>query len=240
VPGRHACHDLLRNYAGEQALVRETPETRRGAVRRLLDFYLHTSFTASRLLHPYRDLITIEELLPPVEPEVLMDREQALKWFRAERPVLLAAIETAAREGLDHHAWQLSWTMATFLGGQGHWHELVRSQQTALAAARRLGDRSAQVTALQYVGQTQFRLGRAETAHIQQRQALDLGRQLDGGIIQGRALIELARVADYQGRMRDAVTYLIAGERATVLVHLGDACQAAGEPPRLARPGVRH
>jgi hypothetical protein len=135
VPGRHTCHDLLRDYAGEQALVRETPETRRGAVRRLLDFYLHSSFTASRLLHPYRDLITIEELLPPVEPEVLMDREQALKWFRAERPVLLAAIETAAREGLDHHAWQLSWTMATFLGG--HWHELVRSQQTALAAARR-------------------------------------------------------------------------------------------------------
>jgi DNA-binding SARP family transcriptional activator/tetratricopeptide (TPR) repeat protein/DNA-binding XRE family transcriptional regulator len=207
VPGRYACHDLLGDYAGEQALVHETPETRRAAIRRLLDFYLHTTFTASRLLHPYRDLITIEELLPPVEPEVLADRQQALEWFRAERPVLLAAIETAAREGLDRHAWQLSWAMATFLTWQGHWQELVRSQQTALAGARRLGDRSAQATALHYLGQTQFRLGLAEAADVHQHEALELGRQLDNGIIQGRALLELARIADRQDRRRDAVTY---------------------------------
>jgi DNA-binding SARP family transcriptional activator/DNA-binding XRE family transcriptional regulator len=207
VPGRHACHDLLRDYAGEQALAHETQETRRAAIRRLLDFYLHTTFAASRLLHPYRDLITIEELLPPVEPDVLADRQQALEWFRAERPVLLAAIETAAREGLDRHAWQLSWTMATFLTWQGHWPELVQSQQTALAAARRLGDRSAQATALHYVGQTQYRLGLAEAADVHQHEALELGQQLDNGIIQGRALLELARIADRQDRRHDAVTY---------------------------------
>jgi tetratricopeptide (TPR) repeat protein len=207
VPGRHACHDLLRDYAGEQAEVHETQETRQAAIRRLLDFYLHTTFAASRLLHPYRDLITIEELLPPVEPEVLTDRHRALEWFRAERQVLLAAIETAAREGFDRHAWQLSWTMATFLTWQGHWPELVRSQQTALAAARRLGDRSAQATALHYVGQTQFRLGLAEAADVHQHEALDLGRQLDSGIIQGRALLELARIADQQGRRSDAVAH---------------------------------
>ena len=207
VPGRNTCHDLLRDYAGEQAVAHETPETRRAAIRRLLDFYLHTTFAASRLLHPYRDLITIEELQPPVEPEVLTDRQQALEWFGAERPVLLAAIETAARDGFDRHAWQLSWTMATFLTWQGHWQELVRSQQTALAAARRLGDRSAQATALHYVGQTQFRLGLAEAADVHQHEALELGRQLDNGIIQGRALLELARIADRQDRRRDAVTY---------------------------------
>jgi DNA-binding SARP family transcriptional activator len=206
-PGRHACHDLLRDYAGEQALVHETTETRRAAIGRLLDFYLHTTFAASRLLHPYRDLITIEGLQPPVEPEVLADRQQALEWFGAERPVLLAAIDTAARDGFDRHAWQLSWTLATFLGGQGHWPELVRSQQTALAAARRLGDRSAQATALHYLGQTQFRLGLVEAAGVHQQEALDLGRQLDSGVIQGRALIELARIAGHQGRIRDAVTH---------------------------------
>lgn len=207
VPGRHACHDLLRDYAGEQALVHETPETRSAAIRRLLDFYLSAAFNASQVLQPYRDLITIDEILPPAEPEVLVDRQQALEWFRAERPVLLAAIETAAREGLDRRAWQLSWTIATFLSWQGHWQELARSQQTALAAARRLGDRAAQATALHYIGQTQFRQGLAEAADIHQRKALDLGRQLDSGIIQGRALLELARIADYQGRRRDAVTH---------------------------------
>jgi DNA-binding SARP family transcriptional activator/tetratricopeptide (TPR) repeat protein len=207
VPGRHACHDLLQDYAGEQALVHETQETRHAAIRRLLDFYLHTTFAASRLLHPYRDLIIIDELLPPVKPEVLADRQQALEWFRAERPVLLAAIETAAREGFDRYAWQLSWTMATFLTWQGHWQELVRSQQTALAAARRLGDRAAQAAALHYVGQTQFRLGLAAAADVHQHEALELGRQLDSGIIQGRAMLELARIAAHQGHRRDAVTY---------------------------------
>jgi tetratricopeptide (TPR) repeat protein len=97
--------------------------------------------------------------------------------------------------------------MATFLTWQGHWQELVRSQQTALAAARRLGDRSAQATALHYLGQTQVRLGLAEAAEVHQHQALDLGRQLDSGIIEGRALLELARIADCQGRRRDAVTH---------------------------------
>jgi DNA-binding SARP family transcriptional activator/DNA-binding XRE family transcriptional regulator len=207
VPGRHACHDLLRDYAAEQALAHETPDTRRAAVRRLLDFYLHTSFAASRLLHPYRDLITIEELPPLVEPAALANRQQALEWFRAERPLLLAAIETAAREGLDRHAWQLSWTMATFLTWQGHWQELVRSQQTALAAARHLGDQSAQAAALHYVGQTQHRLGLDEAADAHQHEALELGRKLGNGIIQGRALLELARIADRQDRRRDAVTY---------------------------------
>jgi DNA-binding SARP family transcriptional activator len=206
-PGRHACHDLLRDYAGELAVVQETEETRHAAVRRLLDFYLHTAFTASRLLHPYRDLITIEDLAPSVEPEVLSDRQQALEWFRAERPVLLAIIETAANEGFDQHAWQLPWTMATFLTWQGHWPELIRSQRTALAAARRLRDLSAQAAAQHYLGQTQFRLGLVDTADVHQRKALDLGRQLDNGIVQGRALLELARIADYQGRRRDAVTY---------------------------------
>jgi DNA-binding SARP family transcriptional activator/tetratricopeptide (TPR) repeat protein len=207
VPGRHACHDLLRDYAGEQALAHETRETRRAAIGRLLSFYLHTAFTASRLLHPHRDLITVEELLPPVEPEVLADRQQALEWFRAERPVLLAVIETAAREGFDRPAWQLSWAMATFLTWQGHWPELIRSQQTALAAARRLGDLAAQAMALHYVGQTQYRLGLIEAAGLHQHEALELGRQLDSGIIQGRALLELARIADSQGRGRDAVTH---------------------------------
>jgi tetratricopeptide (TPR) repeat protein len=188
-------------------MIHETQETRRAAIRRLLDFYLHTTFTASRLLHPYRDLITISELLPPVAPEVLADREHALEWFRAERPVLLAAIETAAREHFDRHAWQLAWTIATFLTWQGHWHELLQSQQTALAAARHLDDLSAQATALHYVGQTQFRLGLAEAADVHQQEALDLGRQLDSGIIQGRALLELARIAGHQGRKRDAVTH---------------------------------
>jgi hypothetical protein len=47
-------------------------------------------------------------------------------------------------------------------------------------------------------------------------------------------------IACYEEAIRVQGDTLIAGERATVLVHLGDACQAAGEPPRLARPGVRH
>ena len=208
VPGRYSCHDLLRTYAAEQSLIHETPDSRRAALHRLLDHYLHTAFTASRLLHQYRDLITLEAPVTQVEPEQIADRQRALEWFEAEQHVLLASIESAARDAFDLHAWQLPWTVATFLSWQGHWQKLELTQRTALAAARRLGDQTAQALAHHYLGQAQFRLGTPEAARSHQNQALRLGRQLGSSIIQARALIELARSFDREGRRGDALTHV--------------------------------
>jgi DNA-binding SARP family transcriptional activator len=54
VPGRYGCHDLLRAYAAELVAEMDTEPDRRGAVRRMLDHYLHTAREACRLLDPHR------------------------------------------------------------------------------------------------------------------------------------------------------------------------------------------
>src|SRR5262249_41919574 len=58
VPGRHPSHDLLRAYASQLAQTMDSDGERRAATGRMLDHYLHTAYTADRMLHPARDPIT--------------------------------------------------------------------------------------------------------------------------------------------------------------------------------------
>jgi transcriptional regulator with XRE-family HTH domain len=119
VPGRYACHDLLRAYAAEQAASHVSAVARRAAVHRALDYYLHTAHAAALLLlSSFRDPIALSSPQPRVRPEQLADRQQALEWFQAERQVLLGAISHAAGAGFSTHAWQLPWvtTYLTHLG----------------------------------------------------------------------------------------------------------------------------
>lgn len=54
VPGRYACHDLLRAYAAEQAEHADPDAVRAAGVRRTLDHCLHTGHAAALLLNPHR------------------------------------------------------------------------------------------------------------------------------------------------------------------------------------------
>jgi DNA-binding SARP family transcriptional activator/tetratricopeptide (TPR) repeat protein len=205
VPGRYECHDLLRAYAAEQVSSSGTEAARRAAARRVLDHYLHTAGAAALLLHPYRNPIELAPPQPGVAPEELADRGEALAWFQAERPVLLAAVRQAAAAGFGPLAWQLPWAVATFFNWHGHWQDLADTQEYALAAARDLGDRAAQVQARHYLAQARIRQGdfAGATAHL--TQALELGRQLGSGITQARAHLDLGHIFEVQGRNRDAL-----------------------------------
>jgi DNA-binding SARP family transcriptional activator/tetratricopeptide (TPR) repeat protein len=206
-PGRHTLHDLLRTYAAEEARTVDSPTDRRAAVLRVLDHYLHTACAASQLLHPYRDPISLGPLQPQTLPESLADRSQALAWLQAERQVLLAAITQAAREGLDTHAWQLPWAVATFLNWQGYWHELASAQQSALGAARRVGDRAGQAEAHRYLAQAQIRLGAYADAAAHLTEVIALSRELGKNTIEARAHIDLARALEMQDRYPEAFSH---------------------------------
>ncbi len=142
--GRYAFHDLLRAYAAEQAGAVEDSGSRRAALRRVLDHYLHTACAAARLLNPYRDQIALSPALPQVRPEPIATFEQALEWFSAEWRVLLGALGRAAGEGFPEHTWKLFWAAATFLFRNGYLREEVAAGNAALAAARQLGDQAGQ------------------------------------------------------------------------------------------------
>jgi DNA-binding SARP family transcriptional activator len=139
-PGRYSLHELPRAWAAEQASVVEEPARLRAAVRRMLDHYLHTAHSGALALNSAHDPVTLARPAQGTRPERLTGQASALAWFAAEREVLLAAVEQAATEGYDSHAWQLPWALADYLEQRGCWRDWTQTQQTALAAVRRIAD----------------------------------------------------------------------------------------------------
>jgi len=206
-PGRFTLHDLLRAYAAEQARTFDSEGERRAAVHRMLDHYLHTARAGAVLLHPARDEVTPAPAQPAVVPEYLADHCQALAWYEAEHAVLLAAIALAVDAGFDTHAWQLPWTLVTFLYRTGRWHEWTSLQRSALEAATRLGDHNAQARSQLDLGYACAVRACYDDAHRHLRQALSLFRQLDDQVGQARAHNALAMALEGQGRQAEALDH---------------------------------
>ena len=147
VPGRYTFHDLLRAYATDLVHQFDTDEQRLAGTHRLLDHYLHSAYHSNVLLDPNRDPIALSAARAGVTLQQSADGEQAMAWFTAEHPVLLAAIDHAAATGFDTHTWQLAWTLTTFLYRRGRWHDWVVTLRAAIATADRLADPAAQAFA---------------------------------------------------------------------------------------------
>ena len=148
-------------------------------MHRLLDHYLHTAHAADRLLVPAPATRSPwPRPSPGVTPEDLADHEQALAWFAAEHPVLLAAVGQAAATGFDTHAWQLAWTPqrpSSTGGGTGTTGPPPSSRRGRRPAAGRPATRRRTPTAASPCAYT--RLGRFDDAHTHLRHALDLLRR---------------------------------------------------------------
>ncbi len=204
-PGRYAFHDLLRAYAADLAAATETDAERREAVHRVLDHYLHTAHSGTRALNPARPRVVMEPPQPGVTPQYMTCASEALAWFAAERQVLLAAIAQASDLGFDTHAWQLPWALTLFLDRQGYWHDLVASQHTAIAAAKRLGDLAGQAHACRDLGWARFHLGAFTAALFYFCEALDLHTQLGDRPGQARAHYDIAAAGEQLGNLGEAL-----------------------------------
>ncbi|SDF66777.1 DNA-binding transcriptional activator of the SARP family [Lentzea fradiae] len=140
VPGRYACHDLLRIYAAERAEADEPAEARGEAVQRMLDHYLHT-LTHFDHVHneDHRKLDDPPVPVAGVVAETFADRPAALEWLRAEQAVLRAVAGYADDHGHDRHTWQLTLFAADMVEQFGLWHDWVGHVDRASAAAARIG-----------------------------------------------------------------------------------------------------
>jgi tetratricopeptide (TPR) repeat protein len=114
-------------------------------------------------------------------------------------------ISQAADAGFGAHAWQLPWAAAMFFDWQGYWHEMAATQESALAAARGLGDRAGQFQAARFLGRAQMLLGAHAEAGANLAEALELGRELGSSILQARVHVDLAVAFERQGRRRDGL-----------------------------------
>jgi tetratricopeptide (TPR) repeat protein len=203
--GRYTVHDLLRAYAADQAQEYDTGEERRAAAHRMVAHYLHTAVAACKALEPGEETVTPGPLQPGVTPEAVTGRDQALAWFAAEHQVLLAITAQAADPGLAAYA-MLPATIARFLGGNGQYHELIASQQAALACAVRLGDVAGRARAHCHLGSAYARLGQVGLAHMHLTQAAGLSRQLGDQAGEASAHLCLGVLFAYEGQLPDAVS----------------------------------
>jgi DNA-binding SARP family transcriptional activator/tetratricopeptide (TPR) repeat protein len=217
--GRFAFHDLLRVYASELAAAHDPAEERREAIRRVLDYYLHTAYRADELLRPSRvdkllrpnrdDAIVLTPVAPPVRPDDPGDHRKALAWFATEYQALLSAVRQAASNGFDVHTWQLAWALESFFGRRGHWHEAAAAQRAALDAANRLGDPYAQARSQGCLAYAYIRLGRYGDAHAHLLQALEFYEQLQDLIGQAHAHRSMSWVLDREGSYQEALSHAL-------------------------------
>jgi DNA-binding SARP family transcriptional activator/tetratricopeptide (TPR) repeat protein len=205
LPARFTFHDLLRAYAADQAERHDPEAERRAAVHRVLDHYLHTAMAASSRFSPFRSPLQLAGPQPGVLPADVTDKDQAMAWFDAEAPVLLALIAYADGNEFDSHAWQIPWTLGPFLNRRGRWQDYTATQRTALAAASRLGDTLALAQAHHLLGHVQAQTGAYADADPNFRRALDLFRELGDRPNEAVVLNGLAGMLEKQERYPEAL-----------------------------------
>ncbi|WP_202864720.1 AfsR/SARP family transcriptional regulator [Micromonospora endolithica] len=206
-PGRYVLHDLLRAYAAEQAEAEEPAANRRAATRRLLDHVLHTAYAADRLLYPHRDPILLADPEPGAVMTPLADGAAAMRWLVTEHRMLLATVDLAARDGWDRHAWELAWSLTSYVNLRALWHDQVTVQGVALPSAVRLADRTAQAHLHRNLGRALTQLDRPDEAQRHLAQALELFVAVGDRANQAQTHVNIARVLQQQGRDREALSY---------------------------------
>ncbi|WP_063726979.1 BTAD domain-containing putative transcriptional regulator [Streptomyces sp. RTd22] len=205
--GRYTFHDLVRAYATELVEDHDTDATRRSALHRMLDHYVHTAHPAALLLSPDADLIPPGPALPGVTPETLTDDRQALDWLTAEYTGLLPAMERAAVSGFDAHLCHLAWALEAFFDRRGHWHDWHTAQRAALEAAHRLADPEWQAFAQRSLARVDGRLGHYAEARTGLDRAAEAFDRLGDTVRLANTHRSLGWTSDQQGDLTAALAH---------------------------------
>jgi DNA-binding SARP family transcriptional activator/DNA polymerase III delta prime subunit len=240
-PGRYRLHDLLRLYAGELARQQHPEPVRAAALTRALEFYVATAWQTLELLRPgdYR-LARVETRWRKGGIE-FADDQAALGWLEVERANLLAAVQQGVTDpGVPAEIpIQLAQALFGFHLVRNYWRDWLSVTQTALAVARRVGDRSAEAQAHNDLGLMDWGAGRYAQALARHEQSLSIRRELGDRPGQAASLLNLGLVAASEGRYDQAVAYnrqglAIFGElgdgrgQANGLANLGEVYQRQG------------
>lgn len=247
-PGRFGMHDLLREYAHEQALQEDPPGQRTAAVRRLYDWYLRAADAAAAMLFP--DKLRLpgpagrrESAVPPAE---LDGPASALAWLEAERLNLVAAVQHAAAHGPHPAAWRLADALRGYLWLRRHTSDWLLVARAGLTAAGSAGDLHAQAACRLSLGDVHQAIGHYRPAIRHYTAALTLARQTGWANLEAVCLAELGMVHWWSGDLQEAAAWdSLAldrygqigkrGSQATVLVNYSLAARNMGRLREAAR-----
>ena len=249
-PGRYQLHDLVREHARALATADSAAETD-AAAGRLLDYYLHTALAAGQQIPAWT---AVQGRPPPGPPPAdapqLANLGQAAAWLETERPNLHAAADYAAASGRHLHAVQIPAAMGDFLRAHGDWDQAAALHRTALAAARRAGDRPGQALALRQLGILAWQSGDLPAAAASLTQAAALYDEAGDRPGQAYALDHLGMVqqltGDYPAALasRQQALAIARGSgdplaEAMALNHLADAQHMTGDYPAAAASATK-
>lgn len=208
VTGRYRLHDLVRRHACAVALAEEPEPARAGALRRVVDFYLHTAYAASRLLDQQYPPIDLGEPAAGCVPLALPDDVAAMAWFDTNHRCVVAARVAAEDAGRDTAVWQLAWTLDNFHYRRGHLHENIAAWRAGLAAAERLANAGVQARAHRRLGLVYAPLGRREEALLHLNRSLALSERIGDTLGQAGAHFVLGLAWTHQDDDHRALTHI--------------------------------
>jgi tetratricopeptide (TPR) repeat protein len=209
--GRWRMHDLLRLYAGRLSDDHAEADGREQARDRLLGWYLRMADAAHEHLRA----------LPgtPV-PADFTGRDGALEWLDAERASLIAAVTMAADTGRDQIAMRLPLNLVGYLSWRRRFDDWIAITAISLDAARRLGDRSNEGSALGNLGNALQQARRFEEAITAHQGAAVIYREIGDRHVEGIALSNLGIALAQVRRFEEAIT--ACQEAAAIFRETGD------------------
>lgn len=240
---RYRLHSLVRLFARE-LLADADSATRHAALERAVGAQLALSEHARRALSPggAAHFARGSALRWPPEPELVAAVERdPLTWYEAERASLVAGVAQASRAGLHEAAWELACSLSAFFGIRGHWQDWRTSLEHALGAARRAGDRRAELQISRPLGDSYLWVGDTARAELWLRRGLGLARELRDEHREallvcslGYVGIWLGQTAAARARFEESLAYLRrAGDRHSEAIVLTGMGQALGSEGRL-------
>ncbi|RKN09825.1 tetratricopeptide repeat protein [Streptomyces radicis] len=246
---RYEFHDLLRAYATAQARQEEPPAERQAALRRVLDWYLHTADAAQEWLAPGGDRLPLDPPDEAVTPMAFRDYDQAVDWSEREHANFLPAVRAAEAAGLVPHTWRLAAVLWHAQAPSASGADWLPVGELGLRAARHLGDRPAEALLMERVGMGHARVGRlAESAECH-REALAIRGELGDreGVAESTNLLGVValrgrRLAEAERRFTEAMAVFteLGRERAATIARANLAVVRfqAGRPDE-AEPDAR-
>jgi tetratricopeptide (TPR) repeat protein len=208
LPGRFSCHDLLRAFTAEQASAALDAAGQAVAIRRVLDWYLHTAAAAARIIDPDRRHVSLQAPAAGLEPLAFGDYGAALAWLEDERANLTGSVRQAAESGADDVAWKLPIELWSLFMLGAYWADWIAADTTGLASARALGDQQAQGWVLNHLAMGYQMSGATAEAIECFGQALRLRREMGDRLGEASVLANLGKTYAQTGRLADSMTYL--------------------------------
>ncbi|MEV4014988.1 BTAD domain-containing putative transcriptional regulator [Nonomuraea angiospora] len=202
---RHRFHDLLHAYAAEQSALADGAAERAAAVRRVLNWYLHTASRAADLVEPTRRRFPDVIDRAPAEPPALEGPEGALMWVEEERANLVAAVALSAGHGWDDFTWRLAHALWRFFLIRGHVRDWIDTHLRALDAARDTGDPRVLAETMKNLGFAYWRAGHLSEALDHHGRALVLDQESGDGWGEAKTRNHLGFIHDRAGHFAEAL-----------------------------------